>query len=167
MLHFCNYDCHNCHDVGCGVYQGYLSVDEKRINDEKEKFAHQEKMEKLISEKGILGAVTENGEALEFASKEDRNEKNIVLMAVLSCPSSFVYASNTLKDDVDVVTLAVSLNSFNYILASERLKKYKQIALLAMANDCRIYNNLDESFKDDPEILFLSLVHLINLFHKT
>ncbi len=72
----------------------------------------------------VLDVVKQNGYAFEFASKELRNDKEIVLEAVKhgSC-STLEYASERLKDDEDVVLTAIKVNSYALGYASKRLQE--------------------------------------------
>jgi hypothetical protein len=56
----------------------------------------------------VLAAVSNSGEALEFASDELRADKEAVLAAVKQSDKAFRYVSDELKADKDVVIAALT-----------------------------------------------------------
>lgn len=70
----------------------------------------------------VLEAVKDNGYALFFASKELRNDKEVVLEAAKQDGWSFRYASLELRNDKDLVLAAVKQNRTSILFASDMIK---------------------------------------------
>jgi hypothetical protein len=85
---------------------------------------------KLLPE--ILEAVKQNGRALQFASVELKNDKEVVLEAVKNDGHAFEYASDELKNDKDVVLKAVKNYGYALSSASVELKNDKEVVLEAV-----------------------------------
>lgn len=68
-------------------------------------------------------AVQNDGTALQFASDELRNDKDIVLNAVKQNGSSLKLASERLQNDKDIVMTAVQQNRYALMYASKELQE--------------------------------------------
>ena len=80
------------------------------------------------SNKGdVLKRVKKNGFALQDASDELKNDKEIVLAAVNQNGIALRYASDELKKDKGIVMAAVNKNGDALQFASDELKKDKEI----------------------------------------
>ena len=73
----------------------------------------------------ILAAVKSNGYALEYASPELRNNKDVVMTAVQNDGHALQFASEELRSDIDVVLAAVQ-RSGDWMLeyTSKELREY-------------------------------------------
>ena len=63
---------------------------------------------------------------LKDAPQKFKDNKNLVIMAVSSCPYALEFASDRLKDDEEVVSIAIQKIGRSLVYASERLKKDKE-----------------------------------------
>ena len=122
-------------------------------------------------------ALTQDGEALEFASDRLKGKKDIVLLAIKTAPwtafyaseklkadkelimasvkdcgQTLYYASEKLRDDEEVVRAAVANKGIIIKYASYRLRNNKEIAKIAMEQDKRAYQFLTKELKQDEEI---------------
>lgn len=87
-----------------------------------------------------------------------KKDKEIVLTAVKADWEALRYVDSALRDDKEVVLSAVKNNGWAIQFASEKLKKDKEIVLEAfktVENKERFYNYIDESLKNDPDVLNL------------
>jgi hypothetical protein len=71
----------------------------------------------------VLAAVQQNGLALEYASDDLKNDREVVLAAVQQDGFALEYASTNLQDDKEVVNIASQQNPFSTEHASDRLKE--------------------------------------------
>ena len=72
----------------------------------------------------VLAAVTEYGGALQYASEELQNDKEVVMAAVTQSGHSLQYSSEELKNDKEVVLAAVTRNGNGWMMHP---KLYKTI----------------------------------------
>ena len=77
-----------------------------------------------------MAAVSQNGLALEYATDEMKNDKDVVLAAVQNYGRALEYASDELKNDKDVVMAAVRNDGAALGFASEEMKVDKDIRAL-------------------------------------
>jgi hypothetical protein len=86
--------------------------------------------------------VKQNGISLKYASKELKNDHDIVFEAVKENGRSLEYASNKLKNDHEIVIEAIKNSPFCLMYASERIK-----------NDFRVVSYAIEKnkFKQGPQ----------------
>merc|ERR1712153_127222 len=92
-------------------------------------------------------AVTSNGDALEFASGEVKNDKEVVMAAIACSPQSISRAGDKMKADKEVMMAAVNLKDdpHGYALkyASNELKADKEF-VMAAHDDEHNFNGHDE-----------------------
>jgi predicted RNA-binding protein (virulence factor B family) len=74
-----------------------------------------------------LKAVKQNGDSLQYASEELKNDKEVVLEAVKQYGRSLLYASEELKNDKEFVLEVVKQNGDSLEYASEELKNDKEV----------------------------------------
>ena len=74
------------------------------------------------------------GYALDFASKELRNDREVVLSAVKLDGRYLSDASEKLQDDTELVSIAVAQNGEALRYASDRLRNNKKVVLTAIKN---------------------------------
>jgi len=72
----------------------------------------------------VLTAVTQNGLALQYASKEWRGIREIVLSAVLQNGMALQYASERLRNNYEIVNAAISQNQLASSFALVQLQTY-------------------------------------------
>jgi len=85
----------------------------------------------------VLRAVTQNGNALKYASGNLQADKTTVLAAVKSAKHVLRYASSSMRDDKEVVLEAVAMNGLQLESSSDRLKNDLDVVLVAVEQDCR------------------------------
>ena len=109
----------------------------------------------------LLVAVTKNGLALEYASKELKNDREIVLAAVKQdCwgpPFALQYASDELKNDREIVLAAVNQNGLALKYASNELKNDREIVLVSVTKDGWALAYASNELKNDLEIVLTAL----------
>ena len=64
----------------------------------------------------VLAAVTQNGWSLEYLCEELRNDKEVVLAAVKNCGMALNHASEELRNDKEVVLAAITEDGWSIIL---------------------------------------------------
>jgi hypothetical protein len=79
--------------------------------------------------------VARYGRALQFASAELKNDKEVVLAAVAENGGALVHASAELKNDKEVVLAAVAQYGWALGHASVELNNDKEVVLVAVAQD--------------------------------
>lgn len=99
----------------------------------------------------VLAALKKGRNALNYGSKELRANKKFILNAINSDKDggSLYYASKELKNDYDVIEAAINRNGANIFYASEQLKNNKNLALLALLNNAYIFDYLGEDLRNE------------------
>lgn len=102
----------------------------------------------------IKRAIKKFGWILQYAPKDLRHKKSLVLTAVKNCGQALQYASMTCRRDHEIVLAAIKtdLSAFSY--ADPKLKKDPQFCLKAFEQDPNIWPYLDESVKEDLFLYF-------------
>ena len=113
----------------------------------------------------VMTAITNNVDALAFASPELRNDKEVVLFAVEKNIHALQFASDGMKNDKEIITIAVKKNAadrigdcpiFNY--ASAALKNDKAFVMeLLRIEGVNILRYLSDALKNDKEVVMKSL----------
>ena len=101
----------------------------------------------------VLAAVQQNGLALDYASKELRNDPEIVLEAVQKNGEAFKFASEELKKDRAFVLKAVQQDVSALQFASEILKADNLFILEALQQDGLALAYASEKLKNNDEIV--------------
>ena len=97
-----------------------------------------------------------SGCALQFATDELRNDKNIVLKAVKSDGYALEFASQELRDNEVVCLEACRQNGFAMRFVSERLRHDKEWGKRAMQANGYSLKYAGKSLKDDHEVALLA-----------
>jgi hypothetical protein len=97
-------------------------------------------------------AVKHDGYALQFASEDLKNDRELVLAAVNRSSQALSFSSERLRNDREVVLAAVSKQGNEMRYASEELKNDNEILIVAVANGWKVWN---EEFKDLVETAVL------------
>ena len=120
---------------------------------------------KFYSDKEIaIMRVAHDGAALENL-KDYSADKDVVIAAVENQPNAFQFASKELRDDEDVLKAALTSNNFKgyeldfFKSASDRLKGNREIVLLAVKNEGWILEHVSEELKADKEVVLAALNH--------
>lgn len=101
----------------------------------------------------VMAAVQQYGYALEHASEMLKNDKDIVLAAVTNVGYSLEYAGETLKDDKDVVFAAVTNYGGALEFAGDTLKNDQEIVTAAVHSYPLSLEWASEALRQDQEIL--------------
>jgi hypothetical protein len=96
---------------------------------------HHSKYDKVLEAWAVLEAVKKNGLALQFASTDLRNKREIVLEAVKNNGVALEYASTDLRNKREIVLEAVKNNGLALEYASKDLQKDREIVLEAVKNN--------------------------------
>ena len=83
----------------------------------------------------IIEVVKYKGMVLQFASKEPRNDKEVVLAAVKNDGRALEFASEELRNDKEVVLAAVKQNEWVLQFASKELRNDKEVVLVAVKDN--------------------------------
>jgi hypothetical protein len=89
---------------------------------------------------------------LLYASEELQNNFNLVFQAVSKDGTSLKFASDELKNNKTIVLSAIKEDPHSLKYASENLKNDKEVALAAINSDHKTFKYLGQAIKDDPEI---------------
>ena len=111
----------------------------------------------------VLNIVTSNGEQLEFADSELKNDKEVVLAAVTGYPGgrgrALKYASESLKNDREIVAAAVVSRGTALEFASNELKSDIEIVSLAIKDDGWAIRYAHSQFRNNQQIALIALAH--------
>ena len=106
----------------------------------------------------VLAAVTQNGEALEDASYELQNDREIVMAAVTQDGEALKHASYELKHDRAFVLAAVRQDGTAIEYASNELQNDREIVLAAVTqNGIALRYASDELIQNDREIVLAAV----------
>lgn len=94
-----------------------------------------------------------DGTLIEKFSEKIRKNKEIVIKAVSNNWRSLNYIHKSFLKSEDVIMAAIKNNGASMILADQSIKKNKSFCLKAIKIDAEIYDDIDSSLQDDPEIL--------------
>ena len=98
-------------------------------------YALQYASKELMADKEVvLVAVSNNGNALQFASKELIADKEVILAAVLNDGDALGYVDNKFIADKEVVLTAVSNDGNALMYADDELMADKEVVLAAVSN---------------------------------
>ena len=103
----------------------------------------------------VLTAVARKGYALQFASDDLKNDKNVVLTAVAESGYALRYASTGLKSDKDVVLTAVAQDGYALQLASDELRGDKDTVCKAVTQDWTAIEYASPELKVDTDVLLI------------
>jgi uncharacterized protein YdeI (YjbR/CyaY-like superfamily) len=95
--------------------------------------------------------------ALEYAYDIFKNDKNIVLKAIMKNSYALNFASETLKNDKEIVLSAVYKHGNTLEFASETLKNDKEVVLCAVKHNRYAYNFASDVLKNDKDIIYAKL----------
>jgi hypothetical protein len=101
----------------------------------------------------VLAAMQQNGDALQYASKELKADTEFMLAAVKQNGPSLWYASEELKDDREIVLAAVQQDVSALQFASEILKADNLFILEALQQDGLALAYASEKLKNNDEIV--------------
>jgi hypothetical protein len=85
----------------------------------------------------MLDCVSRLGSSLEYASDRLKNDKEVVMKAILNNPSFIEYASEELQNDMEIMLIAVKDNAENLCYASPSLQNNKKLVLTAFEDSDR------------------------------
>lgn len=105
----------------------------------------------------VLVSVNKYGSSLEYASDELKNDKEVVMIATKNCGSALAFASDDLRNDMEIVLNAVNTDGLALYYASDELKNNKEIVLSAIKENPRAIQYASEDMKNDREIVLTSL----------
>jgi uncharacterized lipoprotein YbaY len=108
----------------------------------------------------VLAAVTQEGEALEFASEDLKADKEVALEAVTQESFALQYASVDLKADKEVVLAAVTQDGEALQFASEDLNADKEVMLVAVRQDGYALQYASEDLKADKEVVLEAVAQI-------
>jgi hypothetical protein len=117
--------------------------------EEKKEKEIQNILERLISQ--------DNSSALESASPELKNDKELIQKAIKIHGPYLYHASDNLKKDKTLAFEAIRNYSYSFEYIDESLKNDKEIVTEALKNNCRILEIVPESLQKDPEILMVGI----------
>jgi hypothetical protein len=103
-------------------------------------------------------AVRKNGLLLSYASKELKNDKEIVLDAVMSNGGAIQFASPKMKSDKEIVLASIRNDHTNLIFAAKPLREDRDVLLVALKSGMQ-----HEKLKDDMELCWLALYRSKNI----
>jgi hypothetical protein len=117
----------------------------------------------------VAQALELDGENLAYVSDEQKLDKELVKIAVISSSksnsSAFKFAATALQNDINYIEelLTIDGNILEYLC--DDLKNNKKIACIAVSNKAGAIKHLKSEFKADPEIIKLAITN--GLMNKT
>ena len=109
----------------------------------------------------VSKALELDGENLAYVSDEQKLDKELVKIAVISSSksnsSAFKFAAPALQNDINYIEelLTIDGNIVEYLC--DDLKNNKKIACIAVSNKASAIKHLNSEFKADPEIIKLAI----------
>lgn len=94
----------------------------------------------LWDEKIMMDIIIKYPMALKACSKYFKRNRNIVLAAVSQCGNALQYANDELKDNRDIVLAAVRQNGNSYKFASNELKNDEEVILVSYYNSRNFFH---------------------------
>lgn len=114
----------------------------------------------------VLAAVIKDDFNIYFANPRLQGDKDIMRVVVNSSPEHICYASPTLLDDREFMLWAVKQGAGVLISASDRLLDDKELALIAVDRPDRTFKHLSKRLQDDKDVVLLAVKHnRANLAH--
>jgi hypothetical protein len=110
----------------------------------------------------ILSLVSQNGNILQYLTKEQQNDYNIVMGAVAQNGNTLQHVSKTLKNNKDIVLTAVIQNSDALYYASEELKNNYAIVLTAVAQNGHALKYASDNLKENYNIVMTAYTQTTN-----
>jgi len=101
----------------------------------------------------VLAAVQRNGQHLQYASEELRDDEEIVLEAVQRDGLAIKYAAKRFVDHKQVVIAAVIRNGYVLEFVSDELRNDREVVCAAVQKDGRALELASEALRTDPEVL--------------
>jgi len=105
----------------------------------------------------VLAAVQIHGLSLEFASIELRSDKQVVLSAVKQNGTALAFASLELKNDREVVLAAVRQTGAAVLHAQANMRGDKEIVLAAVQTPGLAFIYASESLKNDRDVVLAAV----------
>ena len=106
----------------------------------------------------VMAAVTQHGDAVRWASDELQNDPEVVLAAATQDGSVLQWASDELQDDRAIVLAAVTQNGGALQFASDELKNDREIVLAAVTqNGIALKHASDELIQNDRNIVLAAV----------
>ena len=100
----------------------------------------------------MLSRVSQDGLALQYASKKLRGDREIVMQAVADDGRALQYASRQLKGDREIVLQAVAEDGRAFQHASEQLRGDREIASKAIADRGWAFEYASEELRSDTDM---------------
>lgn len=104
------------------------------------------------SEMAVKIAVTENGNAIEYASERIQMNKSIAMLAVKSDPNAYIVLPEAMKADEDIAYEAMSHNGGLMHYAPDNIKNSKRHAFTAVSDYPYAYLKISENLQVDDDI---------------
>ena len=105
----------------------------------------------------VLVVVSKYGHVFKFVSDELKNDKDVVLAAVSNDGAVLEYASDELKNDKEVVLAAVSKFSYALEFASDELKNDKEVVLVVVSKYGHVFKFVSDELKNDKEVVLAAV----------
>jgi len=105
----------------------------------------------------VLAAVQNEFSALQFASEELKNNKDIVLAAVGKDARAFWYASENMRNSKAVVMVAVQKQPEAPFFASDKFNYDKDVVLAAVQNDGLLLRDASPRLQNDKEVVMAAI----------
>ncbi|CAK9115393.1 unnamed protein product [Durusdinium trenchii] len=113
--------------------------------------------EEVIEKSEWMQKANENGLALQFASKELQNDKEVMLAAVQQKGLALAFASEELQSDKDIVLAAARQDCNAVLFASEELQNDKDVVLTAVQQNGYALRFAPLKLKNDEDIVLAAV----------
>ena len=105
----------------------------------------------------VMAAVQQDGYALEYASDDLKNDKDVVMAAVQQNGFALHYASDALNNDREVVMAAVQENGLSLVHACDALKNDREVVMTAVEQDGEALQFASDALKNDREVVMAAV----------
>ena len=106
----------------------------------------------------VMAAITQNGCALEYACRQSQNDKEVVVAAVTQQGFALQFASNDLQRDEEVVMAAITQNGCALKYVPEWLQNYEEVVLAAVTQQGDALEYVSEELQNDNKDIVLAAV---------
>jgi hypothetical protein len=110
----------------------------------------------------VMAAVMQNGPALFFASDRLKDDRELVMAAVTENGNALFFASDRLKDDREIVMFAVRQNGYMLRHASDRLKDDREIIMFAVRQNGNLLRLASDRLKNDKQVVLVAVRDIPN-----
>lgn len=105
----------------------------------------------------VIEKLKKDGNNLEYACEEFKNDKEIVLLALKVNPDAIQFVSQSFKIDKEFFILGVKQNAFLLCYASEIFKNDREIVIAAIRRNFYAFWHASERLRNNQKIIYMAI----------